>query len=221
MEISEVQKEMRLRATLTAGFVGTILNLLNNSHYFSMLFASSEFSWSGLGKILLTYLVPFAVALYSQKHFIPIYVALLNIKNAFYMLDRNNKVAFVSNKLIHELNENVGKENGEPFTSCDIKGMKIEDLALKFGFHEEETKTLLRRFNECGEVSSHNQVLGNRVNGKRYCQISALNPAVISGSCLPAQGMFIRKDDLDQKDKAAVMKLAKGAESKDPFIGGF
>ena len=194
IDIFEVKKKMRIRALMTAGFVGTILNLLNNSNHLLMLFGIYEFSWSGLGKIFFTYLVPFAVASYSQKNFIPLYVALLNIKNAFYILDQNNKITFVSNNLIDELNENGGKE--KPFNSSDIKGMEIEDLALKFGFRKRDTVNLLRNFSEGGVIDDDNKVLGHLVNGKRYSHVIALNPAVCPGSKFPAQGMFICKNAL-------------------------
>ncbi|MFQ5444190.1 MAG: HD-GYP domain-containing protein [Nitrospinales bacterium] len=219
MELKDVTKLTLKRALITSAMVGTILNILTNSHYFPMFLDFSRFSWIGLGKILGTYTVPFVVGLYSQKFFIPSYMALLNIKNAFYLLDKNKRVIFVSRKLVEELNEVLQNEGEKKLTYQDIIGMKIEDLISKFGFHEPEREEILKRFKQFGELNSHNQVLGKMVNGRRYGKICSANPAISSDPDTPSQGMLIRKDDLNLKDRAVAMMLAKAAESKDGYTG--
>lgn len=219
MNLNDVKKEMGKRSLLTAVIVGTILNLINNSDNFTMVFESDRLPWWGLGKVFATYMIPFIVAFYSQRYFMSIYLALINVKNAFYMANGKGKVVFVSNKLVDELNKNNEGQSGYRFNYCNLLGVSIKNLYSKFGFDEYETEELLKNFKENGEVDGHNQIIGKLVNGKRYGLVASQNLALVQDPCFPAQGMFIPKDDLSQMELGAVMMLAKAAESKDENTG--
>lgn len=204
---------------LTGAVVGTILNLINNQDIFRVVFESAPLPWWELGKVFLTYLVPFAVAYSSQYHFMGINLALNNIKNAFYLADRKGKIVFVSNKLVDELNKNNDASSGHRFNRRDLLGVSIKKLYAWFGFDENETEAILKKFQEDGEIDGHNQIIGKLVNGKRYGLIASQNLALAPDPCFPAQGMFIPKNDLSHMELAAVMMLAKAAESKDQDTG--
>lgn len=219
MNLNDVKKEMGKRSLLIAVIVGTILNLINNSDNFTMVFESDRLPWWGLGKVFATYMIPFIVAFYSQRYFMGIHLALSNVKNAFYMADGKGKVVFVSNKLVDELNNNNEGQSGYRFKYCNLLGVSLKDLYSKFGFDENETKELLKNFKKNGEVDGHHQIIGKLVNGKRYGLVASQNLALVQDPCFPAQGMFIPKDDLSQMELGAVMMLAKAAESKDENTG--
>ena len=219
MNYAEIKKEITIKAMVVAAIIGTILNLTLNNLYLPMLWGSMPFSWLGFGKILIPYVVPFVVALYTQQSLIPIYLALLNLKNPFYIINSKNLVKLISNKLIDELNANYTNEGSKPCSYCDIVGMNIKDLSAMFGFFEYERKELMANFSKYGEVDGPHQILGKRVNGKRYGYICSSNQALDSNCSMPSQGMFLRRDDLTQKDRSMVMMLAKAAENKDKNTG--
>ena len=166
MNYAEVKKEVLIKAMVIAAIIGTILNLALNALYLPMLLGSMPFSWLGFGKILIPYVVPFVVALYVQQSFIPINLALLNLENPFYIINRKNRIRFISNKLIDELNANHTNEGSKPYSYCDIVGMNIKDLSALFGFSEYERKELMENFSKYGEVDGPHQIVGKRVNGK-------------------------------------------------------
>lgn len=217
MDIHDIKIEMRNRSLLFSLVAGIVLNAINNSHYFAAFFRNGSFPVVGGLKILATFLVLLLLAQYSQSFFTAIYLALLNIKNAFFMVNRHNKVVFVSNKLVEELNKNVSAPR--KYGYCDLIGIKTDELIAKFGFSWKERNRLLEKFALHGEIDGQNQVLGKRVNGNRYGFVGSSNLALASDPAFPAQGMFIPKNDLSQKEITAVMMLAKAAEGKDKCTG--
>lgn len=217
MDIHDVKKEMRSRAILFSLIAGTALNVLNSDYYSPVFFRNGSFPVLGLEKILATFLVLFILFLYFQRFFTVIYLALLNIKNAFFMVDRQNKVIFVSNKLVEQLNKN--ETTLRKYSYCDLIGIETTDLIAKFGFSWDERNEFLAKFDRHGEIDGQNQILGRRVNGKRYGYISSSNLGLVPDPAFPAQGMFIPKNDLSEKEITAVMMLAKAAESKDKCTG--
>lgn len=217
MDIQEVKQEMMERSIVFALFAGAVLNAINNSHYFAIFFRSGSFPVPGLVKILATFLVLLVLVQHAQSIFTAIYLALLNIKNAFFMVNRHNKVVFVSNKLVEELNKN--ELPLRKYSYCDLIGIETPDLIAKFGFSVEERNKLLDKFAFHGEIDGQNQILGKLLNGKRYGLIASSNLALAPDPAFPAQGMFIPKNDLIQKEITAVMMLAKSAESKDKCTG--
>lgn len=217
MDIHDVKKEMRSRAILFSLVAGTALNVLNSDYYSPVFFRNGSFPVLGLEKILATFLVLFILFLYFQRFFTAIHLALLNIKNAFFMVNRQNKVVFVSNKLVEQLNEN--ETTLRKYSYCDLIGIETTDLIAKFGFSWDERNEFLAKFDMHGEIDGQNQILGRRVNGKRYGYISSSNLVLVPDPAFPAQGMFIPKNDLSQKEITAVMMLAKAAESKDKCTG--
>lgn len=219
MNYAEVKKEITIKAMVVAAIIGTILNLTLNNLYLPMLLGSMPFSWLGFGKILIPYVVPFVVALYTQRSLIPIYLALLNLENPFYIINNKNQIKFISNKLIDELNANHARTEAKRYSYCNIVGMNIEDLSALFGFFDYERKELMENFSKYGEVDGPHQIIGKRVNGKRYGYICSSNQALDPICSMPSQGMFLRKDDLTQKDRSMVMMLAKAAENKDKNTG--
>ncbi|MFQ5673463.1 MAG: HD-GYP domain-containing protein [Nitrospinales bacterium] len=214
MSLRNIKNEASKKAFLTALVVGTVLNLVNNGEYIAMLLESASFSWESFWKISANYMVPFIVALYSQRFFTSIYLALRNIKNAFYMVDRKGRVVFVSNKLVDEINKIIGDSPGRQLAYHDLIGMNIKDLRSEFGFDEKETEEILKKFKAYGEVDAYRQVIGKLVNGRRYGLIASSNLALVRNPFFPAQGMFIPREDLSRMERGVVMMLAKAAEGR-------
>ena len=220
MDSHELKSRLTRKTLWASIFIGFTLNVLLNTSHLPVLWGAIPFSWSGPGRILIPFIVPFIVGMICRNALFPVYSAIIHLKNPFFLLDRCGKVRLVSNRLLIELNEISSENGGRIYSLSDLQGLEFETVMAKFGFGESELKEICDRFHSYGEITSAHQVLGRKIQGRRYGFICSPNPAIHKGLRQPSQGMFIRKDDLTQKDKATVMVLAKAAESKDKDTGG-
>lgn len=219
MDPQELKSRLTRNALWASLLVGFTLNVILNAPHLPMIWGAIPFAWSEFGRILIPFLVPFMVGMLCRNNLFPVYSAILNLKNPFFLLDRHGKVRLVSNRLLGELNEMSLGNGGKVYSLCNLQALDFEKLMEKFGFGASELKEICDRYQKNKEITAAEQVLGQKIQGRRYGFICSSNPMVQGKFSHPAQATFIRKDDLTQKDQSAVMVLAKAAESKDKDTG--
>lgn len=198
---------MKKEILLTAcGFMVVVGSLLGFSPaLFDAVVHKKDFSFPGAWTVLFYYIVPFLVSLFSQIHcqkrfklFKPFETALGKLKNPFYINDEQGDICFAN----HQLVKWVGIFLERNVTVEDINRMNVTDLFKLFGF-EGHIKEIREIFDQYGEVTLENSILGDRVQGHhRWYHISAWNPSV-TDTCMPTQGMFMLQD------------ISRTSESKD------